>query len=81
MHYDIFPHYDIGDLVRVSYPRSEDGISDSVHSSKSNVPSEGQPTWNNGYSVLQKVMFIFLNFYTEVMSAHLDLFKMLSHQR
>ena len=80
MHYDIFPHYDIGDLGcpirgRKMMSRTRYAVS------KSNVPSEGQPTWNNGYSVLQKVMFIFLNFYTEVMSAHLDLFKMLSHQR
>ena len=32
MYYDIFPHYDIGDLVRVSGLRSEDDILDLVHS-------------------------------------------------
>ena len=32
LYYDIFPHYDIGDLVRVSDPQSEDDVSDLVHS-------------------------------------------------
>ena len=29
--YDMFPYYDIGNLVRVSNPQSEDDISDSVY--------------------------------------------------
>ena len=32
--YDMFPYYDIGNLVRVSDPWSEDDISDSVYSSQ-----------------------------------------------
>ena len=46
MQYDIFSYYDIGNLARVSNPRSQDDILDSVYSSQvKGGPAymEGQP--------------------------------------
>lgn len=54
VHYDIFPHYDIGDLVRVSDPRLEDDVSDSVCSFQVKRAFLAQPTWNDGHSVCCK---------------------------
>ena len=60
MQYDIFAYYDIGNLARVSDPRSEDDFWTRCTVPKSKVPSEGQPTWKVSHSVLQKVINIFL---------------------